>query len=237
MNISHKHKVIWWAPERCGTKITREIFSDYDFFVYNPKTNDEISLKERYTSHFNQIPEEFSNYKLICSVRNPYDRILAVFLLTQYGDVVIEKSIYLKIKERFNKWVLESFIKRKTLVELSKFNQTQNINYNFFSKWTFESRIPDYFIRMENLKEDLENLDFIKTHSLWDEEKNSQKIENNRFITTRPLKFNEIYDFESAKRIYYYYKKVFNLIPYDPFSFTKENLTDNQKYSFLHNIL
>jgi hypothetical protein len=237
MNISYKHNVIWWAPERCGTKITREILSDYDFFVYNSKTNDEISLKERYTSHFNQIPEEFSNYKLICSVRNPYDRIFAVFLLTQYGDVVIEKSIYQKIKERFNEWVLESFIKRKTLVELSKFNQTDNINYNFFSKWTFDSRIPEYFIRMENLKEDLENLSFIKSDSSIDSEKIRQKIENNRFITTRPLKFDQIYEFDSAKRIYCYYKKVFNVIPYDPFSFTKEYLSETKKNSFLHDIL
>ena len=31
MNISHEHKTIWWAPERCGTKATAHIFSKLGF--------------------------------------------------------------------------------------------------------------------------------------------------------------------------------------------------------------
>jgi hypothetical protein len=237
MNISHKHNVIWWAPERCGTKITREIFSDYDFFVFDPKQNNEVSLKTRYTSHFNQISEEYSKYKLISNVRNPYDRIFSVFLFFLYSDIIIEKSIHQKIKERFNKWVLSSFQSKKTLVDLSKFNKTDNVNYNFLSKWNLDSRIPDYFIRMENLSEDLQNLDFIKTNSYWSKEKIESTIENNRFITNKPLRFDEIYDFESARRIYFYYKRIFNVVGYNPFSFTKEYLSETEKCSFLHDIL
>jgi hypothetical protein len=237
MNISHKHKTIWWAPERTGTKITREIFLDYDFLVIDPKVNKEVSLKDGYTSHLNRIPDEFSNYNVVCNIRNPYDRIFAIFLLTQFNNTVIEKSMHQKIKEKFNKWVLESFLNKKTSVELSKFNQTKNINYNFFSKWLFEGRIPDYFVRMENLSEDLEKLEFIKTNPLWNLEKITQIVENNKFISNRPFKFDEYYDFESAKRIYFYFKRVFNLIPYDPFSFTQENLSETEKYSFLHDIL
>ena len=33
MNISHKHKTIWWAPERCGTKATAHIFNHFDFDI------------------------------------------------------------------------------------------------------------------------------------------------------------------------------------------------------------
>jgi hypothetical protein len=237
MNISHKHKIIWWAPERSGTKITREIFSDYDFFVWDPKLNNEISLKERYTSHLNQIPKEFSDYELICSVRNPYDRIFAVFLMTQFSDVIIEKSIHQEVREKFNKWVINSFINKKTSVVLSKINQTNNINYNFFSKWTFEDRIPNYFVRMENLSEDLKNLNLIQTNPSWNFEKIIQIVENNKFITKRPFKFDDFYNFESARRVYFYYKRVFNLVPYDPFSFSQENLSEKEKYSFLHDIL
>ena len=237
MNISHKNRLIWWAPERTGTKITREILSDYDFLVWHPKLKDEVSLKKRYTSHLNQIPEEYSDYKIISNVRNPYDRIFSVFLFFHYGDVIIEKSIHQKIKDRFNQWVLGAFENKKTSVDLSDFNKTKNVNINFLSKWNFENRIPNYFIRMENLSEDLKKLDLIKTNSFWNSEKIEFKIQNNNFITDRPLKFDKIYEIESARRIYFYYKKVFNTVPYDPFSFTQEKLSEREKYSFLHDIL
>ena len=64
MNISHKHKTIWWAPERAGTKITRKILSNYDFLVFDPKIGDEVSIETRYTSHLNEIPEKYADYKL-----------------------------------------------------------------------------------------------------------------------------------------------------------------------------
>ena len=48
---------------------------------------------------------------------------------------------------------------------------------------------------------------------------------------------DDIYDFESAKRVYFYFKKYFESDDYDLFLFTKENLTTNEKISFLHDIL
>ena len=238
MNISHEHKTIWWAPERAGTKITREVLWDFDFMTYNPKfEHDELPLKLRYQSHFNEIPEEFSNYKLICNVRNPYSRVFGLFLFTQYKDVVIDKFMHNFIKERFDNFILEYFVKEKTSINLSKITQTKNVDLNYFSKWTFKSRIPDYFLRVENLSEDLYNLEFIKSNPDWNLESVRQKVENNRFITNKPLKFDEVYNFETAKRVYFYYKKVFHSVGYNPFSFTKENLSDNEKRSFLHDIL
>ena len=40
MNISHEHKIIWWAPERCGTKATAHIFSKlgFEYFVDETET-------------------------------------------------------------------------------------------------------------------------------------------------------------------------------------------------------
>jgi hypothetical protein len=46
-----------------------------------------------------------------------------------------------------------------------------------------------------------------------------------------------MYSTESAKKIYHFYKKHFYLCGYDPFSFTKEKLTDEEKIGFIHDIL
>jgi hypothetical protein len=237
MNISHEHKLIWWAPERAGTKITRQILSNYDFFVFDPKIGNEVTLKERYTSHLNGIPEKYSDYKLICNVRNPYDRIFSIFLMTRYDNIAIEKNGHKLVMDDFNKWVLNVFEPQKTSVSISPDYSIDDINYDFFSKWTFELKIPDFFIKMENLREDLEKLDFIKLDPNWNSSEIDKILENNSFKTKKSLQFDQMYDFESAKRVYFFYKRVFNIIPYNPFSFTTENLSESEKISFLHDIL
>ena len=105
---------------------------------------------------------------------------------------------------------------------------------NYLEKWVFDERIPDYFIKIENLREDLNQFEFIKS---FDEESLNDLITNNKFIKIRGIMFNEMYDFDVAKRVYVFYKKHFYMCGYDPFSFTKEILTDDEKISFLHDIV
>ena len=140
MNISHKHKTIWWAPERTGTKITRKILSKYDFLAYDPKIGDEVSIENRYTSHLNEIPEKYADYKLISSVRNPYDRVFSIFLITRYLDIAIEKNNYNEIRNSFNQWLLDAFKGEKTMVRLDENYSSKETNHNFFSKWTFNGK-------------------------------------------------------------------------------------------------
>jgi hypothetical protein len=205
--------------------------------VFDPKIGDEVSLEKRYTSHLNEIPEKYSNYKLICNVRNPYYRIFSIFLTTRYDNIVIEKNGHKPVIDDFNKWVINVFEPRKTTVGINPDYSINDINYDFFSKWTFEQKIPDFFIKMENLREDLEKLDFIKSDPNWNSSKIDEILENNIFRTRKSLKFDQVYDSESAKRVYFFYKRVFNIVPYNPFSFTTENLSESEKVSFLHDIL
>ena len=236
MNISHKHKTIWWAPERTGTKITREILSKYDFFVFDPKTEDEVSIQKRNTSHLNEIPEKYSDYKLVSNVRNPYDRVFSIFLNTTYENIALEKSKHPIVRKSFNKWIMNAFVGEKMVVTLDKNYSAKNINNNYFSKWTYNGKNPDFFIRMENIKEDLENLDFIKNDVNWNSIEVGEILENNIYKTNRVIKFDQMYDFHSAKLVYLYFKFVFNLVPYNPFSFTTEILSESEKISFFHDI-
>lgn len=234
MNISHKHKTIWWAPERSGTKITREILSKYDFFVFDPKTEDEVTLRTRYTSHLNEIPEKYSDYKLISNVRNPYDRVLSIFLNTVYENIALEKSKHPIVRKSFNKWLTNAFVGEKMIVSLDTNYSAKNFNNNYFSKWTFSGKKPDFLIRMENMVEDLESIEFIQNDESWNSMEISEILENNTYKTERAVKFDQMYDFYGAKLVYHYFKFVFNIVPYDPFSFTTETLSESEKISFLH---
>jgi hypothetical protein len=237
MNVSHRHKTIWWAPERTGTKITREILQNYNFLIFDSKTDKEVPMEERSVSHLNRISEEYSDYTLISNIRNPYDRVFSIFLTTFYENIALEKKLHDEIRKTFNCWVSNAFTAQKMSVKLDTNYSAKNIDLNYFSKWVFNEKKPDFLIRMENLVEDLEKLDFVKSDSNWDSLKIQQIVGNNVFKNNRPVKFNKMYDFDSAKLIYIYFKSVFNLVPYDPFSFTTENLSESEKISFLHDIL
>ena len=51
MNISHKHKTIWWAPERCGTKATAHIFRHFDFDYTGVLGNKDLPKSAQNQSH------------------------------------------------------------------------------------------------------------------------------------------------------------------------------------------
>ena len=57
---------------------------------------------------------------------------------------------------------------------------------------------------MENIQEDLEKLDFIKTDLCWDSKKNEEELKTNKYKIYREYTFNSMYDIETAKKVYFY---------------------------------
>jgi hypothetical protein len=235
MNISHKHKTIWWAPERCGTKATAHIFRHFDFeYIVNyPKT----TVGNSYQSH--QIilpPEKYGDYKVVASIRNPYDRMLGLYL--KFASIgassVYDKNNHNQTVFTFSKFIDELFKVKGDGLNLD-FNKT--ILNTFVSKYNFDVTIPTNYIRLENLIEDIGKIDFINNSPLWSSGYIRNYLTKNEHITTHPYKFNSIYTFESAKKVYEYHKHFFLVLGYDPFSFTTEELTNEQKIDFLHGIL
>lgn len=58
-----------------------------------------------------------------------------------------------------------------------------------------------------------------------------------KFMNHTPMNFDEMYDFHSAKLVYFLYKKIFFMGNFNPFSFTKLELDEKDKINFLHEIL
>ena len=237
MNISHKHKTIWWAPEKTGSKVTSHILKNYDFFYHELYPNSELKrLCNPYHSHDIVFPEKYSDYELICNIRNPYDRVLSIFINFSTLCMVYTKD---KVDDYSKKF--EIFIK---LMFLSP-NMSSDVEYEptptnlgrFLKKVNFSNKVPNVFIRMENLENDLKSLDFIKNTDLWEKSDFSGFLGKNEFIKRRAFHFSDVYTQTSAKYVYEYFKNHFYLCDYDPFSFTKSILTDEEKKKFLHDTL
>ena len=211
MNISHEHKLIWLSPEMSGTENVSKILEKHGFLSVEDKTEE-------------QLLSEYPDYKVICGMINPYER---VFLLHLKGDlrlIQLKKHHFDDLKTEFNDWGRRMLIPNKlTIVVNDTFIKTNNTT-KYLKKWVFDHKIPDFFVKSEDLINDLNRLGFI----------DEDIIINN---DVKQFNFNQMYDFDLAKRVYHLYKKHFYLCNYSPFSFTDKELTDEEKISFLHDIV
>jgi hypothetical protein len=237
MNISFEHKIIWWAPERCATKATAHIFQQLGFESYYT-TIDNKQIPD-YHSHSIVIPEEYSDYKVICSIRNPYDRVLGLFkTMTNVGkSMVYTKDTHDNFMVNYENFLNEVFVFVK-IKETNGFGEKLEKIFmkDFIAKYSFEDKIPDYFIRSENLLEDISKLEFVNDSGLWKSGYIQEYLTNNKYINLRPYKFDTVYTNKSAKLVFEYYKKHFFLCGYNPFSFTKDELNNEEKMRFIHDI-
>jgi hypothetical protein len=89
MNISHEHKMIWFSPEMSGTENVSKTLEKHGFLGVEGKTEE-------------QLFEEYPTYKVICGMKNPYER---VFLLHFEGDlrsIQLKKHHFDDLKVEFN---------------------------------------------------------------------------------------------------------------------------------------
>jgi hypothetical protein len=196
-------------PQQTSEEITTNFLKKYDFEPYEGNN--------------------YLDYDVICNIRNPYDRIISLYFKKHFNNKLTKKELTPTYKKMFNEWVDTAFITNKLIVSVANLPKFTLSGVNQLEKWTFNDKIPNLFVRVENCKEDILKIKFI-SEELTDLSKINLKEE-------RTFEFNEMYSFESAKKIYYFYKKHFYLCGYDPFSFTKEKLTNEQKISFIHDIV
>ena len=225
MNISHKHKVIWWAPEESGEKKMSEILKNYDFLVINDK-NYNVILSGLNYDHFVTKSGQLPDYKVICTIKNPYRRVFSLFLRFILDNSKVKKIDLPILKEQFNEFIDKIIISDKLRVKVMLLLDKEYPEMMYLKKWVFDDKMPDYFIREEFFDEDIKKLDFITNFEVITHKLNDDSYD-----------YKTMYDFMGAKKVYHLYKKHFFLCDYNPISFTYNELTKDEKISFLHNIL
>ena len=229
MNISHEHKVIWFAPQRCGTKALAHIFSKLGFEYYFNLDAYYSGVSDNYQSHEVVVPEEFSDYKLIISTRNPYDRILSLFYnFTMVGkNLTYTRDTHQDYMSRFELFVKELFYR-------SSNSDDKPILNNYVLRYSYKTDMSYNVLRMENLIEDLSKIDFVKSSDIWKSGYVHDYLISNQHKIKRPFKFNTIYTPTAAKIVYQNQHKHFIMGEYDPFSFTTEEISNVDKMKFIH---
>lgn len=224
MNISLEHKIIWICPERTGEEVLEEVFKEYSFFTCEKKNNYELRpLDEVQHSTSNDIPPKYDEFEILTTIRNPYDRVWSCYL--KYYTKTFNPKDFELTKIKFNEFINKSFIENSNGIRLDSFYEKDT----YFSKWTFDKINPNYVIRFEDFNSGLKSLPFlVGTNDV--QLRLNQKYQNDSLIP-----FNMVYDYTSAKKIYHFYKNVFLLFNYSPYSFTKNELNDLEKINFVHN--
>jgi len=194
-----------------GTENVSKILEKHGFLSVEDKTEEQLLL-------------EYPDYKVICGMINPYERVFLLHLKGDLRSIQLKKHHFDALKTEFNDWGRQMLIPNKlTIVVNDTFIETNNTT-KYLKKWVFDHKIPDFFVKSEDLVNDLNGLGFI----------DEDIIINN---DVKQFNFNKMYDFDLAKRVYHLYKKHFYLCDYNPFSFTDTELTDEEKISFLHDIV
>jgi len=194
-----------------GTENVSKILEKHEFLSVEDKTEEQLLL-------------EYPDYKVICGMINPYERVFLLHLKGDLRSIQLKKHHFDALKTEFNDWGRQMLIPNKlTIVVNDTFIETNNTT-KYLKKWVFDHKIPDFFVKSEDLINDLNRLGFI----------DEDIIINN---DVKQFNFNQMYDFDLAKRVYHLYKKHFYLCDYSPFSFTDKELTDEEKISFLHDVV
>jgi len=211
MNISHERKLIWLSPEMSGTENVSKTLEKYGFLSVKDKTEEQLLL-------------EYPDYKVICGMKNPYERVFLLHLKGDLRSIQLKKHHFDALKTEFNDWGRKILIPKKLKIKVDETFINTNNTTKYLKKWGFDHKIPDFFVKSEDLINDLNKLGFHDNDIIIDNE-------------VKQFNFNQMYDFDFAKRVYHLYKKHFYLCNYNPFSFTEKELTDEEKISFLHDIV
>jgi hypothetical protein len=194
-----------------GTENVSKTLEKYGFLSVKDKTEEQLLL-------------EYPDYKVICGMKNPYERVFLLHLKGDLRSIQLKKHHFDALKTEFNDWGRKILIPKKLKIKVDETFINTNNTTKYLKKWGFDHKIPDFFVKSEDLINDLNKLGFHDNDIIIDNE-------------VKQFNFNQMYDFDFAKRVYHLYKKHFYLCNYNPFSFTEKELTDEEKISFLHDIV
>lgn len=176
MYISHEHKFIYYGPTKVASNTVALIFINLFNAQYVPREK----LLEGHCNYHHSIflPKQYKDYKLITTVRNPFEREISKY---NYLATELEKNNDEK-KKLF--WLLESNGQLKDFKKYIDWVVDGNL-YNIWHRrdaWKYSltdqiyrsplqaGHIPiekiDYILKCESLEKDLTEIEFIRPKKL-----------------------------------------------------------------------
>jgi heme oxygenase len=190
MPVSNDLKVFWFTPIRAATRSCDKILKYLDFTDLSHREFD------------NELQK---TYFFVSNIRNPYSRLVSIYHIYCYHQK--------REPNDFRDWVI-----KKLRQEVEFPVQALNYQINLSKIFSSHDKIPDYFVRVESLEEDIRNLWFVKENMSDELESYIQEgiVLNkykNEFGEKEP--WQEKYNQSLSNYVYSFLEKDFLLFGYD----------------------
>lgn len=218
MNVSHKYKLIWFAPPRVATRALSEILCHYDFF--DATIGKHANIKSFPHTHTCKVPEGLEHYDIILQTRNPYSRIVSSWHLQCFNS---PDNIQLIVDISFNDYILNK-----------KWNYGDHYEKGLIKP-------PKYIVKYEKLVEDTLKLDFVDFNNPEIKQAFNRFIANNGYTNEGPhnqtgalprdnkntnyANWRSFYTEELAEIVYQTYQNQFTIFGYEKDSWKNESLS------------
>jgi hypothetical protein len=230
MNVNREKKYLWLAPEQTNSELFYYLFMGSGFECLHGQEHSKNKLG---FSQDEWDDTEFQDYEIITSLKNPYDRLVQIYLEYEIKPIIpITKDLEPKLVHFFQKWVLDVFETNKLVVRVNDWGKDVLIS-KVIKKFLFRDKVPSIVIRSESIIDDLSRI--IGILPGFDLQK-KRELENT-LINESPsfnFDFKNFYNFDIAKIVYNYYFNHFYIGNYDPFSFSFVEINEREKNKFLH---
>jgi hypothetical protein len=204
INISEKNKSFVWFGRKTASTFASNVLHRYDFIAYE-NVNNVLRRKNRFIhNHMCFLFPGHENYKFIATARNPYARLVSLFLNSNYSE-----NNDIKFNETYNKF--------QDFVTWYFFENPQQLDGNNDRIcFDYSKRVPDYFIRQENMYEDYCKIPFINESEF----NTSGELKVFCNVKLNEGEYSGVHwkDFlsqDSADTIFYNSLKYFDLVGYD----------------------
>lgn len=224
MNVNWDKKCILMCHPKTGDKDVCEYFGKIGFVshYFSDKFEDKPLTRKSFSHKF-LYPWVYDDFKLVVTVDNPYRRIVNEYKRFSHINWSLKinkkEDLYIKFNNKFNELLVDDLYK----VDLD--NRRHESQYNFLLPYDFSLKTPDYIINVETLVNDIYNIDFLG------------HVEHDFNLVDQidiSDKYKDVFSYENARVIYKNHKHIFDLMDYDPFSFTTKDLSEKERVHFIH---
>lgn len=221
MNFSREHKLVFILDKFCGEKNITQVLQDFGFQFL--KNQQESPLTRDNFSFGGLIPRAYDDFFIVRLVDNPYYHFIYEFMGLTEENWILKEFSKEYFSQRFNKW-LELYFENWDEIYFEDI--WRNSQYKTFVCESKSNKIPHFYIKKDNIAEDLKKIELFKNVDI--------EINEIFFPKTR-FDLKNIYTYANAKKIFKLNRNFFLELDYDPFSFTTDELTKKEKVDFIHN--
>lgn len=224
MNVNWDKKCILMCHPKTGDKDVCEYFGKIGFVshYFSDKFEDKPLTRKSFSHKF-LYPWVYDDFKLVVTVDNPYRRIVNEYKRFSHINWSLKinkkEDLYIKFNNKFNELLVDD------LYKVDLYNKTHESQYNFLLPYDFSLKTPDYIINVETLVSDIYKIDFL------DHVEHDFNLVDQIDISD---KYKDVFSYENARVIYKTHKHIFDLMDYDPFSFTTKDLSEKERVHFIH---